>query len=42
MPYRKQNLQVGAGRIRQESAPQGQRYQLDVRAVSRLAKPSEY
>ncbi|ODG96445.1 RND transporter [Nostoc sp. KVJ20] len=37
-----QNLQVGAGRIGQEPAPEGQRYQLDVRAVSRLAEPSEF
>ncbi len=33
-----QNLQVGAGRIGQEPAPEGQRYQLDVRAASRLAE----
>ncbi|MGV0104026.1 Transporter, hydrophobe/amphiphile efflux-1 (HAE1) family [Nostoc sp. DSM 114160] len=37
-----QNLQVGAGRIGQEPAPKGQRYQLDVRAASRLAEPSEF
>ncbi len=37
-----QNLQVGAGRIGQEPAPEGQRYQLDVRAASRLAEPSEF
>ncbi|QLE44281.1 efflux RND transporter permease subunit [Nostoc sp. C052] len=37
-----QNLQVGAGRIGQEPAPKGQRYQLDVRAVSRLTEPSEF
>ncbi|MEH2146919.1 efflux RND transporter permease subunit [Nostoc sp.] len=37
-----QNLQVGAGRIGQEPAPEGQKYQLDVRAVSRLAEPSEF
>ncbi|MFS0515115.1 efflux RND transporter permease subunit [Nostoc sp. UIC 10607] len=37
-----QNLQVGAGRIGQEPAPEGQRYQLDVRAASRLEEPSEF
>ncbi|WGV27629.1 efflux RND transporter permease subunit [Halotia branconii] len=37
-----QNLQVGAGRIGQEPAPQGQRYQLDVRAASRLETPTEF
>ncbi|AHJ31441.1 efflux RND transporter permease subunit [Nodularia spumigena CS-584] len=37
-----QNLQVGAGRIGQEPAPEGQRYQIDVRAVSRLTEPSEF
>ncbi|MBG1240157.1 efflux RND transporter permease subunit [Nostoc sp. NZL] len=37
-----QNLQVGAGRIGQEPAPEGQRYQLDVRADSRLEEPSEF
>jgi HAE1 family hydrophobic/amphiphilic exporter-1 len=37
-----QNLQVGAGRIGQEPAPQGQMYQIDLRAVSRLTDPSEF
>ncbi|WP_414564871.1 MULTISPECIES: efflux RND transporter permease subunit [unclassified Anabaena] len=37
-----QNLQVGAGSIGQEPAPEGQRYQIDVRAVSRLTEPSEF
>ncbi|MEH2096102.1 MAG: efflux RND transporter permease subunit [Nostoc sp.] len=37
-----QNLQVGAGRIGQEPAPKGQRYQLDVRAASRLTEPAEF
>ncbi|MEA5507054.1 efflux RND transporter permease subunit [Halotia wernerae UHCC 0503] len=37
-----QNLQVGAGRIGQEPAPEGQRYQIDVRAASRLATPTEF
>lgn len=36
-----QNLQVGAGRIGQEPAPEGQRYQLDVRAASRLESLTE-
>ncbi|OCQ97395.1 RND transporter [Nostoc sp. MBR 210] len=37
-----QNLQVGAGRIGQEPAPQGQQYQIDVRAASRLTEPAEF
>ncbi|MDB9530962.1 efflux RND transporter permease subunit, partial [Nodularia spumigena CS-1038] len=37
-----QNLQVGAGSIGQEPAPEGQRYQIDVRAASRLTEPSEF
>jgi hydrophobic/amphiphilic exporter-1 (mainly G- bacteria), HAE1 family len=37
-----QNLQVGAGRIGQEPAPEGQRYQIDVRASSRLTEPAEF
>ncbi|MBD2440759.1 efflux RND transporter permease subunit [Nostoc sp. FACHB-110] len=37
-----QNLQVGAGRIGQEPAPQGQQYQIDVRAASRLTNPEEF
>ena len=37
-----QNLQVGAGRIGQEPAPEGQRFQIDVRVVSRLSEPSEF
>ncbi len=37
-----QNLQIGAGRIGQEPAPEGQRYQIDVRAASRLATPEEF
>lgn len=37
-----QNLQVGAGRIGQEPAPEGQRYQIDVRAASRLLEPAEF
>ncbi|MDH6085688.1 efflux RND transporter permease subunit [Umezakia ovalisporum] len=37
-----QNLQVGGGSIGQEPAPEGQRYQIDVRAVSRLSDSSEF
>jgi len=37
-----QNLQIGAGRIGQEPAPQGQQYQIDVRAASRLTNPEEF
>ncbi|MBD2297030.1 efflux RND transporter permease subunit [Nostoc sp. FACHB-190] len=37
-----QNLQIGAGRIGQEPAPQGQQYQIDVRAASRLTEPAEF
>ncbi len=37
-----QNLQVGAGRIGQEPAPEGQMYQIDLRAVSRLTEASEF
>ncbi|MBW4614653.1 MAG: efflux RND transporter permease subunit [Desmonostoc vinosum HA7617-LM4] len=37
-----QNLQIGAGRIGQEPAPKGQRYQIDVRAASRLTEVSEF
>ncbi|MBE9004394.1 efflux RND transporter permease subunit [Fortiea sp. LEGE XX443] len=37
-----QNLQVGAGRIGQEPAPEGQQYQIDVRAASRLTEPAEF
>ncbi len=37
-----QNIQVGAGRIGQEPAPEGQRYQIDVRAASRLTDTREF
>ncbi|MFE1744132.1 efflux RND transporter permease subunit [Coleofasciculus sp. H7-2] len=37
-----QNLQVGAGRIGQEPSPEGQMYQIDLRAVSRLTETSEF
>jgi hydrophobic/amphiphilic exporter-1 (mainly G- bacteria), HAE1 family len=37
-----QNLQVGAGQIGQQPAPEGQMYQIDLRAVSRLTDVSEF
>ena len=37
-----QNLQVGAGRLGQQPAPEGQRYQLDVRAQSRLEDAAQF
>ncbi len=37
-----QNLQVGAGQIGQPPAPDGQQFQLTVRAVGRLKEPSEF
>jgi HAE1 family hydrophobic/amphiphilic exporter-1 len=37
-----QNLQVGAGQIGQQPAPEGQMYQIDLRAISRLTKPAEF
>ncbi|MBE9185175.1 efflux RND transporter permease subunit [Microcoleus sp. LEGE 07076] len=37
-----QNLQVGAGRVGQEPAPDGQMYQIDLRAESRLKEPAEF
>ncbi|MEQ9553250.1 MAG: efflux RND transporter permease subunit [Coleofasciculus sp. G3-WIS-01] len=39
---REQNLQVGAGRIGQPPAPEGQQYQIDLRAISRLQKVSDF
>lgn len=39
---KEQNLQVGAGRIGQQPAPDGQMYQIDLRAISRLADTSEF
>jgi len=39
---REQNLQVGAGRIGQEPAPEGQMYQIDLRAISRLTDASQF
>lgn len=37
-----QNIQVGAGQIGQQPAPDGQMYQIDLRALSRLTEPSEF
>lgn len=37
-----QNLQVGAGQIGQQPAPDGQQYQIDLRAVGRLTEVSEF
>ena len=37
-----QNLQVGAGQIGQQPAPDGQMYQIDLRAVGRLTEVSEF
>ncbi len=37
-----QNLQVGAGRIGQQPAPEGQMYQIDLQAIGRLIEPSEF
>jgi HAE1 family hydrophobic/amphiphilic exporter-1 len=37
-----QNIQVGVGRIGQQPAPDGQMYQLDLRASSRLTEASEF
>src|ERR687885_691962 len=39
---REQNLQVGAGRIGQPPTPDGQMYQIDLRAVSRLTDTSQF
>ena len=37
-----QNIQVGAGQVGQSPAPQGQPYQISVRAVGRLADPEDF
>lgn len=37
-----QNIQVGAGKIGAEPAPQGQEYQLDLKAVSQLVYPEQF
>ena len=39
---REQNIQVGAGQIGQQPAPDNQDYQLNIRAESRLASVSEF
>src|SRR5215813_5025507 len=39
---REQNVQVAAGSLGQAPAPSGQQYQLSVRAIGRLAEPSEF
>src|SRR5919199_1577344 len=39
---KEQNLQVGAGRIGQQPAPDGQMYQIDLQAVSRLTDTSQF
>lgn len=39
---REQNLQIGAGRIGQPPAPEGQQYQIDLRAISRLETVSDF
>ncbi|MBL1209634.1 efflux RND transporter permease subunit [Geminocystis sp. GBBB08] len=37
-----QNIQVGVGKIGSEPAPQGQEYQLDLKAVSQLIYPEQF
>jgi HAE1 family hydrophobic/amphiphilic exporter-1 len=37
-----QNLQVGAGQIGAEPAPEGQEFQIDLRAVSQLVDPNQF
>jgi HAE1 family hydrophobic/amphiphilic exporter-1 len=39
---REQNVQVAAGQVGQPPAPEGQTYQISVRAVGRLTEPSEF
>lgn len=39
---REQNIQVGAGQLGQQPAPEDQEFQLNLRAVSRLKEPSEF
>ncbi|HEY9710128.1 MAG TPA: efflux RND transporter permease subunit, partial [Oculatellaceae cyanobacterium] len=39
---REQNLQVGAGAIGQQPSPDGQMFQIDLRAISRLKEASEF
>lgn len=37
-----QNIQVGAGKIGAEPAPNGQEYQIDLRAISQLTNPEDF
>lgn len=37
-----QNIQVGAGRLGQQPIPNNQKYQIDVRALSRLQDPAQF
>ncbi len=39
---KEQNLQVGAGQLGQEPAPEGQEFQIDLRAASQLSEPSQF
>jgi len=39
---REQNIEVGAGQIGKEPAPEGQQYQMDLIALSRLSDTSEF
>ncbi|KFE58896.1 efflux RND transporter permease subunit [Hyalangium minutum] len=39
---REQNLQVGAGQVGQQPAPEGQTYQFTVRALGQLTTPEEF
>ncbi|HET7292950.1 MAG TPA: multidrug efflux RND transporter permease subunit [Vicinamibacteria bacterium] len=39
---REQNVQVAAGQVGQAPAPEGQAYQISVRAVGRLSEPAEF
>src|SRR6266568_4036513 len=39
---REQNVQVAAGQVGQQPAPNGQAFQISVRAVGRLREPSEF
>jgi len=39
---REQNIQVGAGQLGQQPAPDDQEFQLNLRAVSRLKEPAEF
>lgn len=39
---REQNLQVGAGQLGKEPAPEGQEFQIDLRAASQLTEPAQF